>query len=390
MRTDWGRFDWIYFLAVVMLTIIGIVMIFSTSGIVGFSYFQDSYYFVKRHLVYVLVGVLAMGMGLALSPDRYRNWLFPGFSVSVLLLLLCFVPGLGVRIAGATRWLNLVVFQFQPSEFAKFFVCVFLATYLSRKSERLSQFWRGMFPALAVTVLMVGILALQPDLGNVLLLMFTTGILLFVSRTNLLHLVGLASIGLIFVIGSILTHPYQMERVKGFLDPWADPTGRSYHLVQSMIAVGSGGILGEGLGESKLKYFYIPLQYADFIFAILCEEGGLVLATITLILYAIVLFRGIALARRPGPLYYFYLGTGLTCFLILQAVINIGVVVGLLPVTGIPLTWISFGGTAVIMSLFFAGVILRIGMLVPRGKHLPSEDQSVEIRRPPKFITFKG
>jgi len=306
------------------------------------------------------MGLITFIIGLRIPHQLYKKYALWGFLGSIVLLSMTLIPGIGVRILGASRWINLGITQIQPIEFGKFFIAVYLAAFLENKNKLIGNFYKGILPILIVVAFPVLILILQPDLGNSILILALVFLLLFLSKTNIVHLAGLGLMGLIFFVGNILVHPYQLNRIKSFISPFADPLGKDYHMVQSLIAVGSGGIFGAGIGQSKLKFFYLPLHYSDFIFAIVCEEGGLILATFVIILFSILFFRGLAVSYRSKQDFSKYLGISLVCFIVMQAFINMGMVVGILPVTGMPLTFISLGGTSLISSMFFMGVLLNI------------------------------
>ena len=229
-----------------------------------------------------------------------------------------------------------------------------------RKKDQLHIFFKSIIPLFVICGGLFMLILMQPDLGNIGLIGLVILCLMFLSPIPLKYIMGVivASTGALTVI--IFQHAYQLKRVLSFLSPWKDPFGDNYHMIQSLIAIGIGGFTGVGIGESKLKYFYLPLQYSDFIFSIICEEGGFILASIVIILYAIVLFKGYHIAKQSAHYYSFYLAFGLTLLICIQAFINIAVVSGLMPVTGIPLTFISFGGTSLISSLFYVGVILNV------------------------------
>jgi len=352
--------DKVIFSIMVILIIIGILMLLSTSSVVGFSNFNDPYYFIRKHTIYLLLGCFAFIFGFKFPHSQYKKFSLLGLGFGVLMLLLTLIPGIGVQIFGARRWLNLGFIQIQPVEIVKFFIITFVATSISNKKKLIATFSKGLVPILGVVAIPLSLLLLQPDLGNVILSLSITFTLLFLGGIRIKHLATLALLGITVISLSIATHPYQLGRVKTFLFPWRDPLGKSYHVTQSFIAIGSGGITGLGLGQSKLKYSYLPLQYSDFIFSIICEEGGLILATIVIGLYGILFYRGITIAYYSKDEFSYYLGIGVTLLLVYQAVINMGVAIGLFPAKGVPLTFISFGGTALIMSMFYVGVLLNI------------------------------
>ena len=347
---------------VIMILVIGYIMIFSTTSFKGLSEFNDAYYFIKRHSIYLLGGILLFFIGNAIPTTRLKAWGVWGYGISILLLIITIIPGVGIEIGGARRWLNLGGFQFQPVEVMKFWWAVAVSIVISNKQHQLSKFKQGIVPVFLIMFLPIFCLMLQPDLGNSILTLAVGFCLFILSQLPAWILILTVGGGGAVIGGSIITHPYQLARIQSFLNPWLDPLGANYHIIQSFTAIGSGGILGFGIGESRLKYFYLPLHYSDFIFSILCEEGGLVLASIVVILFAIIFYRGIQIALKQKK-YSFeqYLVCALVFYLVFQAVINMCVVSGLFPITGIPLTLISYGGTSLLSSMFCLGVIHRIG-----------------------------
>ena len=306
---------------------------------------------------------LLFTIGCIIPIEKYKKLGLWGYVFSVICLLLTLIPEIGVKVGGASRWLNIFGFQFQPVEVMKFWWAVGVSIVLANKRTKLNSFKEGILPVFIIMFLPILCLMLQPDLGNSILTL-AVGLSLFLLSslpTWILSLSILAGAGIIG--GSILMHPYQMLRIESFLNPWLDPLGKNYHIIQSFTAIGSGGVLGFGIGESRLKYFYLPLHYSDFIFSILCEEGGLFLASIVVISFAALFLRGIQISLKHEK-YSFqqFLTLALIFYLIFQALINICVVSGLFPITGIPLTFISYGGTSLLSSLFCLGVIHRLGV----------------------------
>ncbi len=359
LKPHWYKVDWSLMVPVFLLIIIGIIMLMSTSSIVGFSNYNDAYFFIKRHLMYLGVGILACFVGMVTPHTIYKRFLGLLFVLVLVCLLLTLTP-LGVKVGGAQRWLDIGVFRFQPVEILKFVVVVFIAVGLDRSQSFLNNFFKGCFPLLLVVSIPLSLVVLQPDLGNTAIILLVVGCLFFLSSMPLRHIVSLGGISFLAVCLIILSHSYQMQRILAFLNPWEDPLGKNYHIIQSLIAIGSGGFFGLGLGESKLKYFYLPLQYSDFIFSIICEEGGFIFAVLVLLLFVLILFKTFFIVKKSESQFSFFLGMGCGLLICVQALINIAVVIGLMPVTGLPLTFISFGGTSLITSLFYVGVILNI------------------------------
>ena len=290
--------DWPLIIPMAMLLILGYIMVFSTTSFKGLSEFNDAYYFIKRHTAYMVVGWALFFLGAVIPRNAYKKWAVWGYLVSLLLILLTLLPGIGVSVGGANRWINAFGFQFQPVEVMKFWWVIAVAVVLERKTPHLTSFSKGMVPVFIVMTGPVLCLMLQPDLGNAILTLCVAFTLLLLSKlpTIVFGLTGV--VGALLIGGSIAIHPYQMDRIESFLNPWIDPLGSNYHIIQSFTAIGSGGILGFGIGESRLKYFYLPLHYSDFIFSILCEEGGLILSIIVIALFACLFFRGLKLHSR--------------------------------------------------------------------------------------------
>ncbi len=354
------KIDYSCFYVMIILITIGIIMILSTSSNVGFTNFSDSYFFIKKHTFFLLLGIIFFIAGVAIPHEHYKKIALPGIIFSIVLLTLTLIPGIGIKAGGARRWLNLGLVRIQPVEIAKFFIILFLSTSIVNKGKSISNFKNGLLPILVLLFIPLLLILQQPDFGNSVLIMSVSWILLFTGKANIYHMFSLSSAALISITISIMLNPYQLDRIIGFLSPWEDPLGKNYHIIQSFIAVGSGGIFGLGLGQSKLKFFYLPLQYSDFIFSIICEEGGFILALFVISLYGYLLYKGTKIACQSESEFSFYLGFGLTLLLVLQAVVNIGVVIGFFPITGIPLPFISFGGTSLITSIYYIGVLLNI------------------------------
>tara|TARA_A100001015_G_scaffold318995_1_gene440566 strand:+ start:51 stop:1157 length:1107 start_codon:yes stop_codon:yes gene_type:complete len=358
-----NRIDFKLLVPLIILLIIGYIMIFSTTSFKGLSEFNDAYFFIKRHTFFLCIGVGLFLIGANIPIKKYEKWAPIGYLASIVLLIITLFPGVGVEVGGARRWLTIFNFQFQPVEIMKFWWAIAVSLVLSKKTVKLTNFTSGMLPVFIIILVPIFCLMLQPDLGNAILTLSVAFSLLFLSQLPTVVFILTSLIGALIIGYSVIKHPYQLNRIQSFLNPWVDPLGANYHIIQSFTAIGSGGIFGFGIGESRLKYFYLPLHYSDFIFSILCEEGGLFLAIIVVGAFATMFIRGIQIASKQS-LYSFeqFLALALTFFLIFQAIINICVVSGLFPITGIPLTFISYGGTSLLSSMFCLGVIHRLGI----------------------------
>jgi len=355
------KFDYFLLFAVLCLSAIGLIMVFSASPTMALKT-GDSYYYIKRHIFNLLLGFTALYFGSRLDLKKLKRWSNLIFMVSILLLFFVFIPGLGKNISGASRWIDLVFFTFQPSELIKLTMIIFLANWLSRLGDKIKDFLSGLLPVLILLAVVSGIIIVQPDLGTAIMLCATSFAMLFAAGADLRQLGALAGAGLLGIITLSITSSYRLRRLTAYLDPWKDPQGIGFHIIQSLYAIGSGGLFGLGLGASRQKFFYLPQQFTDFIFAILCEELGFAGGIFVIILFGMFLFRGLRLAFFSEDNFNYLLAIGLVSWIIFQATINIMVVVGLIPTTGIPLPFISYGGTSTILGLFAAGLLLNLSM----------------------------
>jgi cell division protein FtsW len=351
------RLDYLFLFSVLALSAVGLTMVFSASPSMSLKY-GDAFYFIKRHLLYLSLGFLALYYGLRLDLENLKSKAPLIFFVSVFLLLLVFIPGVGRKISGASRWIELGLLSFQPSEIIKFSLVIFLAKWLSE--NKISNFVKGVLPPLLWLGLVSLLIMKQPDLGTVITLSATVLVMLFAAGIQIWHLWLLIAFGVVGVAAISLTVPYRLQRLRAFLDPWQDPQGIGFQVIQSLLAVGSGGLFGLGLGASRQKFFYLPQQFTDFIFAILCEELGFVGGVGVVVLFVIFAARGFRIALSGAGTFKSLLAAGLVGWISLQALVNIMVVLGLIPTTGIPLPFISYGGTATIINLFASGVVLNI------------------------------
>jgi cell division protein FtsW len=351
--------DYIFLALAASLVVIGTIMIFSASPALALKY-GDSFYYLKRHLFYLLLGLFGFYAAMNLKIDSLKKWSPYILVLSVFLMMLLYVPQLGREMGGATRWLDLYIFSFQPSELCKFAVVLFIAAYLSNKKEGIKNFMSGLLPLLLLIGIVDAIIINQPDLGTALSISFTSFIMFFIAGASLWHLSSLFLVAAAGVTVISITSPYRLKRLLAYLNPWNDPLNSGFQIIQSLLAVGSGGLMGLGLGNSRQKFFYLPQQYADFIFAVLCEELGFIGAAILLLLFLGFLARGIKIARKAGDDFSFLLAAGLVSMFAVQTFMNLSVVLGLIPTTGIPLPFVSYGGTSMIINLFSVGLIANI------------------------------
>jgi len=352
--------DTLLLLATFLLLGIGLVMVYSSSSIFSLYRFNISYYYLRRQAIFAGLGLLVMFVLMRFNYWNWRKLVKPLFLANLVLLILVLIPGIGVSRTDAQRWINLGFTNFQPSDLTKFALVLFTANYLVINKEKMHLFKKGLLPVLIITALCGGLIMLQPDLGTTLTIFMTVCILLFGGGAKIWHMAGLALTSVPLVLGLIVIAPYRMRRLLSFLDPWADPKGSGYHIIQSLLAVGSGSLGGVGLGASRQKFLYLPEPWTDFIYAIICEELGFIGGAAVIILFLILIWRGFRIAMSAQDLFGQYLALGLTAIIAVQVCINLGVVLGTLPVTGITLPLISYGGTSLLMTLGCIGILLNI------------------------------
>lgn len=341
------------------LVLIGLFMIISASPTLGLRY-GDPLYFTKRHIFFLFLGVGALWWGLRISLDQLKNHFFLWYVLATIALLLLFVPHVGQTIGGAVRWINLGFFSVQPAELAKMALIIFLAAFLGGRTSTSFHIVRDFFIPGCAILFYVALLMAQPDMGTALVIMTTGAALLWVSGTPKKFFYSAAAFGIAGITALAVSAPYRLKRLTAFLDPWKDPQGSGFHIIQSLLAVGSGGVWGLGIGNSRQKFSYVPQHISDFIYAILSEETGFIGAATVAILFAILVGRGFRIARLATNPFEKLLAVGIVVFLGTQAFINMSVVIGILPTTGIPLPFVSYGGTALMINLFAVGLLANI------------------------------
>ena len=346
-----------------VLLAFGLIMVLSASAPSALTYEGDSYFYFKSQLLNALIGIAGM---IFFSFFDYR--LFSGklanigIVVAIVLLALVLVPGVGITIKGATRWIKIpgICFRFQPSEVMKIALIVFLAARLSKDPKKNKKFWKGIFPLLAVVGVICLLLYKEPHMSAIGIVCMVSAVMIFVGGMQMKQILIAAPPILVVGLIYLIQEPYRVKRLVSFLDPWEDMLDTGWQAVQALYAVGSGGLFGVGLGNSTQKYMYIPEPHNDFIFAILAEELGLIGAIFVLILFGIFIWRGITIAMKAPDMFGTLLAIGITSLVAIQALLNIAIVCALFPVTGIPLPFFSYGGTALIILLCSCGVLLNI------------------------------
>ncbi len=352
--------DFILVAATLALLAIGLIMVYSASAVWATYKFEDSFFFAKRQLLFAGLGVAAMFVIMNIDYWTWRTWSKVILIACFVLLLLVLIPGIGMVRGGARSWLGIGAFSIQPSEFTKIAMIVFLAKFLSENQKKITSFKKGLVPSLGLVFAAFGLIMLQPDLGTGAVMVGTCVLMIYVAGARLGHFVVLAFIGAAGFAGLILSAPYRIKRITSFLDPWQDPLGSGFQIIQSLYAIGPGGLIGLGLGQSRQKFFYLPEPQTDFIFAILAEELGFIGGSLVIFLFCLLLFRGIRIALGAPDLFGSLLAVGIIGMIAVQVMINIGVVTGLMPVTGITLPFLSYGGSSLTLMLMAVGVLLNI------------------------------
>ena len=355
-----GLPDLMIFIITLALLSLGIVMVFSASSVTAYHELGDAYHYLKRQSLWAAIGLVALVICMNIDYHLWLRLAGPLIVVSIVALAVVLVPGIGITISGSRRWLGAGPVRVQPSEFAKLSVVIFLAAYLSTSPDRVKSVVRGVF----VPLILVGMCALlvlrEPDLGTSIGMAATAWLMLLIAGGSPGWLVGLAAMTAPVIYLYARHDPVRMRRLTSFLDPWADPLDSGFHIIQSLLALGSGGLVGTGLGLSRQKFYYLPEQHTDFIFAIIGEELGFLGAALVVFLYAIFAWRGFRASLNAPDSFGSLLAAGITIMVALQAAMNIAVVTGSMPITGITLPLISSGGSSLVPMLAGVGILLNI------------------------------
>lgn len=342
------------------LICIGVVMIYSSSCVYAMQELKDSTFFLKRHLVFLAIGFILTLAVMSVDYRLLQPYAKPLLILSILLLVLVLIPGIGKRSSGAQRWFKFGMLSFQPSEFVKLAVIIYTADFLARKQKVITSFKQGFLPLMLMMGAVCLLIVKQPDLGTTVEVAVVVLAMMFVAGARLMHLGLIALAAVPVVIYLVTSASYRMARIMAFLDPWQDAQGIGFQLTQSQIALGSGGWFGVGLGHSQQKLFYLPAAHTDFIYSIIGEEFGLRGTLFIIFLFAFFLWHGSRVAIRTVNAFGFYLCVGILVMFGMQSVVNIGVSMGALPTKGLPLPFISYGGSALIFHMAAVGLLLNV------------------------------
>ena len=360
IRTELGP-DPVFLTVIALILTLGIVMVTSSSYIIASGKFANGFYFTKKQGFAITIGLFLMYVFSIIDPSFWKRLATPLLVIGMAGLILVFIPGLGVEMSGSRRWIRLPVgFFLQPSELTKFALVLFTAHQLAKKGDSIKEFAVGFLPPVIVTGVAVCMMLLQPDFGTGVIITAVASMMLFIAGVRMRHLLAAAVLCVPFMFQVAISAQYRLSRIKSFLDPWADPLNTGYHIIQSLLAFGCGGIWGVGVGKGIQKLFYLPQPHTDFILAVVGEELGLVGVLLLIVLFYILICRGLVVAIRCGDPFQRYLAFGITCLVGLQALVNMAVSMGMLPTKGLPLPLVSLGGTSMIMNLAGLGVLMAI------------------------------
>ena len=354
------KFDKILFFDVILLMLFGLLMIYSSSSIWAEYKFNNSFHYFIYQGSFIIIGVFLMVFLSRIKSSFYYKNTTKILIIAFVLLILVLIPGIGIVRNGSRSWFGIGPFGIQPSEFAKLSLIIFASKYLEKNDKLLKDYKRGVFPIIAILLLTFGLIMLEPDFGTGMILVISILSIMFVAGVNMKFFLILGAVGVVGIIVLVMIAPYRMDRITSFLDPWSDPLGTGFQIIQSLYAIGPGGLLGMGLFNSRQKQFYLPEPQTDFIFSIISEELGVLGVVIVISLFAIMLYRSIKISLKSEDKFNKYLSFGLIFQMIVQTIMNLSVVIGLIPVTGVTLPFLSYGGSSLLISCISIGIILGI------------------------------
>ena len=354
------RIDLILFICIFVLSIFGLVMIYSASYVWASFRFNNPYKFVITQGIFLIVGYFIMYFTLKVPYIKYLEKSNIIFLFCFVLLILVLIPGIGSVRNGSRSWFGIGPLGIQPSEFTKLAMIIFTSKYLTYNSNCVKDIKHGVLPILIILFLVFGLIMLQPDFGTGVIIVVSIIALLFVSGVDMSFFVKLGFLGILGVVGLIITAPYRLKRIVSFVNPWSDPLGSGFQIIQSLYAIGPGGLLGMGFGKSIQKHFYLPEPQTDFIFSIISEEFGFMGILIVSFLFIVIIYRGFRISRKCENFFGKYLSFGISFQFAFQTLLNLMVVVGLIPVTGVTLPFLSYGGSSLLITILSMSILLNI------------------------------
>lgn len=357
---DTMKFDKWLFIDVVILMLFGLLMIYSASSIWAEYKFGNSLHYSLYQGLFIIISLFLILFLSKIHPSFYYRNANKLLLIAFLLLILVLIPGIGIVRNGSRSWFGIGGFGIQPSEYTKLALIIFTSKYLERSNKFLKDYKKGVFPILGILLLAFGLIMLEPDFGTGMILVISVIAIMFVAGVNMKFFLILGALGIVGIVVLIMIAPYRMDRITSFIDPWSDPLGGGFQIIQSLYAIGPGGLLGTGLFNSRQKHFYLPEPQTDFIFSIISEELGVMGVVIVVLLFGILLYRSIKISLKCEDKFMKYLSFGLTFQMIIQTIMNLSVVIGLIPVTGVTLPFLSYGGSSLLISSISIGIILSI------------------------------
>jgi len=359
--------DPILLVCILLLLALGVTMVYSSGAIYAADVWGDEMHYIRRHLLFVGIGLVALTVTASVPYQRWKPWTYPMLGVVALLLILVLVPGVGVTMGGATRWLPLGPVNLQPSEFAKLGLVTYLAYSLEKKQSHIESFTVGILPHLMFAGVVLLLILAEPDFGTTMTIAALLFVMLFIAGVRISHLLGLLAVGLPLAWVVLMGAEYRRARITAFLDPWANQADGAFQLIQSLLGFTAGGLTGTGLGQSSQKLFYLPSAHTDFIFSVIGEEFGLLGATGVIVLFGLFVWRGVKVCADAPDLFGKLMGMGLSILIGMQAGFHMGVVLGVLPTKGLTLPLISYGGSSLVFTLGMLGILLNVSAQARRA-----------------------
>ena len=354
------RVELLLLISTIILSIFGLIMIYSSSYVWAEYKYNDPYKYIKNQGLFFIIGLILLNIISKIDYKKYFKYSNKLLLICIILLVLVLIPGIGSVRNGSRSWFGIGSFGIQPSEFTKLAMIIFTSKYLSNNPNSMKSFKKGVLPILLITLFIFAIIMLQPDFGTGTILVMTIIGILFIAGLDIKIFFKFGIVGLVGVVGLVLVAPYRLKRVLSFLNPWSDPLGSGFQIIQSLYSIGPGGLFGLGFGNSIQKHFYLPEPQTDFIFSIISEEFGFMGIIIISILFIIIFYTSLKISLKCNDLFGKYLSFGITFGLIFQTILNLSVVVGLVPVTGVTLPFLSYGGSSLLITMISVGIILNI------------------------------
>ena len=369
------EYDLVIMMMAIALTCFGVVMVYSASSVMAANRYHDGFYFLKRQGVFAMLGFGVMIGTMQVDYHFWRRMAVPALFGCIALLVLVLVPGIGGKAGGASRWLKLPGFNLQPSEMAKLALIMYMAYSLDRKQDKVKNFKQGIVPYMLVLALLIGCMVMQPDLGGALTLVSVAMTMLFAAGMRLSHIISMIVLAMP-LLAFKLSRGYHGERMKIWLNPWIDPQGKGFQIIQSLLALGTGGVFGQGLGQGKQKLFYLPEAHTDFILSVVGEELGFLGIFVIIGMFFLLVQRAMRVAVAAPDTFGRFLALGIAVLFGIEATVNMGVVTGLLPTKGLALPFISYGGSSLLISLFAVGILLNISSGLKLGPIMTKEHKA--------------